>query len=122
MLGIDPAVIPVDLAQAGELTDAIARRNRRRSAEGIEMTQALCELHANSLPPGFAGAAPALTRYLLGEEICSMVDLPRTRWDRLMSRHARMWRALDSAQSARGPIGSLTKRPSPTGSRAPLAV
>ena len=71
MLGIDPAVIPVDLTGARELTDSIARRNHRRSPEGIEMTRALFELHANSLPPGFercgagAHAPPARRRDLL---------------------------------------------------------
>ena len=71
MLGIDPTVIPVDLAGARELTDSIARRNHRRSPEGIEMTRALFELHANSLPPGFdrcrarAHAPPARRRDLL---------------------------------------------------------
>ena len=70
MLGIDPAAIPVDLAQAAALTREIARRNHRRSDEGILMTRALFALHANSLPAGFEGAAPALTRYLLGDDVC----------------------------------------------------
>jgi hypothetical protein len=109
MLGIDPTVIPVDLAGAHELTGSIARRNHRRSPEGIEMTRALFELHANSLPPGFSGAAPALTRHLLGDEICSLVDLPRTRWDSGLCWQAGVGRALDRVQSARGPLGSLTK-------------
>lgn len=109
MLGIEPTAIPADLAGARELTDLIARRNHRRSAEGIEMTRALFELHANSLPPGFAGAAPALTRYLVGDEMCELVDLPRTRWDRKVSWQAGVGRALDRVQSARGPVGSLTK-------------
>jgi ER-bound oxygenase mpaB/B'/Rubber oxygenase, catalytic domain len=109
MLGIDPAAIPPDLAAAHELTDLIARRNHRRSAEGIEMTGALFDLHANSLPPGFRGATPALTRYLVGDEMCDVVDLPRTRWDRKLCWQAGVGRALDRAQSARGPIGSLTK-------------
>ena len=109
MLDIDPVAIPVDLAGARELTDLIARRNHRRSPEGIEMTRALFELHANSLPPGFAGAAPALTRFLVGDELCELLDLPRTRWDRKITWQASVGRALDRAQSARGPIGSLTK-------------
>jgi hypothetical protein len=109
MLGIDPAVIPVDLAQARELTDTIARRNHRPSPEGVLMTQALFALHANSLPTGFEGAAPALTRRLLGDEVCELVEVPRTRWDRAMSWQGSVGRVLDRAQSARGPVGSLTK-------------
>jgi uncharacterized protein (DUF2236 family) len=109
MLGITPAVIPSDLKAARELTDLIARRTHRRSEEGIEMARSLFDLHASSLPPGFAGAAPALTRYLVGEEMCALVDLPRTRWDRNVRWQTGVGRALDRAQSARGPIGSLTK-------------
>ena len=109
MLGIDPAIIPVDLAGARELTERIAEHTHRRSPEGIEMTRALFELHANSLPAGFGGAAPALTRYLLGDEICALADLPRTRWDTGLRWQAGVGRALDRVQSARGPLGSLTK-------------
>ncbi len=109
MLGIDPAAIPPDLAAARELTDLVARRSHRRSDEGVEMTNALFELHSSSLPPGFAGAAPALTRYLVGDEMCALVDLPRTRWDKKVRWQTGVGRALDRAQSARGPVGSLTK-------------
>jgi uncharacterized protein (DUF2236 family) len=109
MLGIDPAAIPPDLAAARELTDLIIERNHRRSDEGIEMTRALFELHSDSLPPGFAGAAPALARYLVGEQMCALVEVPRTRWDRNLRWQTGVGRALDRAQSARGPVGSLTK-------------
>jgi hypothetical protein len=109
MLGIERAAIPLDLAQAAALTREIARRNHRRSDEGILMTRALFELHTNSLPAGFEGAAPALTRYLLGDEVCGLVGLPRSRWDKAMGWQAGVGRVLDRAQSARGPVGSLTK-------------
>jgi hypothetical protein len=109
LLGIDPAAIPANLTAADELTRLIARHTHRRSSEGIAMTQALFDLHTNSLPSGFAGAAPALTRYLLGDEVCSLVDVPRTRWDKAIGRRPGVGRVLDRAQSTRGPIGSLTK-------------
>jgi uncharacterized protein (DUF2236 family) len=111
MLGIDPAVIPPDLDAAAELSAAIARRHHRRSDEGVLMTRALFEMHANSLPAGFEGAAPALTRHLVGDEICDYVEVPRSRWDRWLGGqgHLRAARLLDRAQSARGPLGSLTQ-------------
>lgn len=109
MLGIVPAAIPTDLTGAREQTEAIARSTHRRSPEGIEMTRALFDLHAASLPVGFAGAAPALTRFLLGDEVSAIVDLPRTRWDTGLCWQAGVGRALDRVQSARGPIGSLSK-------------
>jgi hypothetical protein len=109
MLGIDPVGIPDDLAGARALTEDIAQRNHRHSPDGVEMTRALFELHTNSLPRGFAGAAPALARYLLGAEMCALVGVPHTRWDRASGWQGRVGRAIDSAQSARGPIGSLMK-------------
>ena len=45
----------------------------------------------------------------MGDEMCDLVDLPRTRWDRKISWQVGVGRALDRVQSARGPIGSLTK-------------
>jgi hypothetical protein len=109
MLGIDPAAIPPDLAASGELADAIMRRNHRHSEEGVLMTRALFEMHANSLPSGFDGAAPAVTRFLVGDEICSYVGVPRSRWDRMIGLPRGAFRLLDRAQTARGPIGSLTQ-------------
>jgi hypothetical protein len=109
MMGIAAPAIPANLALARELTEAIARRNHRRSPEGIEMTRALFEVHTASLPVGFGGAAPALTRFLLGDELAALVDLPRTRWDTGLCWQAGVGRALDRVQSARGPLGSLTK-------------
>jgi uncharacterized protein (DUF2236 family) len=109
MLGIDPAVIPPDLDAAAELAEAIARRNHRRSDEGVAMTRALLEMHANSSPAGFEGAAPALTRHLVGDAICEMVGVPHTRWDRAIALQAGALRLLDRAQSARGPLGSLSQ-------------
>jgi hypothetical protein len=50
-----------------------------------------------------------LTRYLLDDEVCALVGLPRTRWDRAMNWQSGVGRVLDRAQSARGPVGSLTK-------------
>jgi hypothetical protein len=109
MLGIDPAAIPPDLGAAAELAEAIGRRNHRRSEEGLAMTRALFEMHANSIPAGFEGAAPALTRYLLGDPICETVGVPRSRWDRAIALQTGALRLLDRAQSARGPLGSLSQ-------------
>jgi hypothetical protein len=109
MLGIDPAAIPPDLAASRELAEAIMRRSHRHSEEGVLMTRALFEMHANSLPAGFEGVAPAVTRFLVGDEICGYVEVPRSRWDRRIGLPRGAVRLLDRAQSARGPIGSLTQ-------------
>jgi hypothetical protein len=52
--------------------------------------------------PRFAGLAPALLRHLLGDEICALVDVPRSPWERAMTLNARLGRAFDFAQTAPG--------------------
>ena len=42
-------------------------------------------------------------------DVCALVGLPRSRWDGAMNWQAGVGRVLDRAQSARGPVGSLTK-------------
>jgi uncharacterized protein (DUF2236 family) len=101
MLGIEPSVIPRSMSDAQALEEAIRRRNHQRSEDGITMTAALLEMHANTLPGAkFEGLTPALLRYLLGDETCDLVDVPRSpRWEKRMSLNARLGRALDMAQS-----------------------
>jgi hypothetical protein len=109
MLGIEPAAIPEDLNGAAEMTRVIAERNHRWSEDGVKMTRALLEMHANSLPAGFEGAAAAITRHLMGDEVCALVGVPRSRWDRAMGFQAGVGRVLDRAQSSTGRMGSLTR-------------
>lgn len=109
MLGVDSAGIPPDLSAAAELAAAIARRNHRPSEEGAAMTRALFEMHANSLPPGFEGVAPAITRHLLGDGLCDLLGVQRSRWDRVIRRQSPVTRLIDRVQSAEGPVGSLTR-------------
>ena len=101
MLGVEPEVIPRSMADAEALEEAVRRRNHQRSEDGVTMTAALLEMHANTLPgPRFDRLTPALLRYLLGDEVCDLVDVPRSaRWEKAMSLNARLGRALDMAQS-----------------------
>ena len=101
MLGVEPEAIPRSMDGAHALAKVIRRRNHRRSEDGVAMTAALLEMHANTLPGAkFDGLTPALLRYLLGDEICDLVDVPHNaRWERAMSFNARLGRALDMAQS-----------------------
>jgi hypothetical protein len=101
MLGVEREVIPRTMPDAHALAEAIRLRNHQRSADGIHMTKALLEMHANTLPgEKFDGLTPALLRFLLGDGICDLVDVPRSaRWQRAMSLNARLGRALDMAQS-----------------------
>jgi uncharacterized protein (DUF2236 family) len=103
MLGLRPDVLPRDMEAAAEGTDAIMRRHYQRSEDGVMMTRALLEMHANSMPgPKFAGVAPALLRFLVGDEVCDMMEVPHTNWDRVMTLNRRLGRFADLAQSAPG--------------------
>jgi uncharacterized protein (DUF2236 family) len=103
MLGIRPDILPHSMAAADEGAQAIIRRHHQRSDEGVLMTKALLEMHANSMPgPKFAGVAPALLRFLAGDEVCDMMEVPRTSWDRAMALNRRLGRIVDLAQSAPG--------------------
>ena len=102
MLGMDPEQLPRDFAAADAMTELIARRNHRHSEDGVIMTRALLEMHANTLPGGarFAGLAPAVVRFLVGEEVCSLVQVPHSSWERTMGLQARLGRAFDFAQTS----------------------
>jgi hypothetical protein len=103
MLGIRPDILPADMQAASDGTAAIARRHFQRSDDGVLMTSALLEMHANSMPgPKFAGVAPALLRYLIGDEVCDLMEVPHTSWDRVMRLNRRLGRFADLAQSAPG--------------------
>jgi ER-bound oxygenase mpaB/B'/Rubber oxygenase, catalytic domain len=103
MLGIRPDILPHDMRAARAGADAIMRRHHQPSEDGIAMTRALLEMHANSMPgPKFAGVAPALLRFLAGDEVCDMMEVPRTSWDRAMALNRRLGRIVDLAQSAPG--------------------
>jgi hypothetical protein len=103
MLGIRADVLPLDMHDAAAGTEAIRGRHHQRSDDGVLMTKALLEMHANSMPgPKFAGVAPALLRYLVGDEICDLMEVPHTSWDRVMRINRRLGRFADLAQSAPG--------------------
>ncbi|MEA2451236.1 MAG: hypothetical protein QOG63_3168 [Thermoleophilaceae bacterium] len=103
MLGVRPDILPVDMAAASAGSAAIVRRHYQRSDDGVLMTKALLEMHANAMPgPKFAGVAPALLRFLIGDEICNLMEVPHTSWDRVMRVNRRLGRFADLAQSAPG--------------------
>jgi len=113
MLGIAGDVLPRDLDEATELTSLVARRNHRRSDDGITMTRALLELMADSLPHRLDAAPAALMRYMSGDELCDLLDVPRRDWAPLRRVSPGLGRIVDFAQSAPGlsrvtnPMGTM---------------
>lgn len=87
LMGIRPSVIPVSLAEAQDLTEAIFRRHHGPSPEGALMTRALLEMHARLIPGElFDGIFPALLRYLAGDQVADWMEVPRTPWEAVVER------------------------------------
>lgn len=99
MLGIRPDMIPASMKEAQALTEAIARRHHGPSPEGIQMTRALLEMHAELIPGKlFDGIVPALTRHLVGDQIADWMEVPRSRWHDVVKHHRAVGSLLDSVQ------------------------
>lgn len=91
MLGCVPDQLPRNMAEAEELTQVISRRHHQASPEGIAMTRALLDLHADLIPgTWFDGLLPAVTRYLVGEPLADMMEIPRSSWDHGIGNHAKL--------------------------------
>jgi hypothetical protein len=77
LLGIRPDLLPIDMASAVELTDAIRRRQYRASEAGRDMAAALLELAESEMHPRLMAHVPrAMIRYLVGGRVAAIVGLP----------------------------------------------
>lgn len=111
MLGIRTDLMPNSFAEAEELTEAIARRHHGPSPEGVQMTKALLEMHADLIPGTiFDGIMPALVRHLVGEEMADWLEVPRSRWEFLVKRQQLIGRLMDGAQRKSETIRNLVNR------------
>lgn len=77
MMGIDPRMVPNDVAESTELVGLIRRRQYGQSADGIDMTKALVGLLQEMTPTHiFDSVVPDLIRMLSGDEVAEIIDLP----------------------------------------------
>nr|WP_257140256.1 MULTISPECIES: oxygenase MpaB family protein [Bacillus] len=85
MLGVREDIIPEAMEQSIMLTETIGRRHHRPSPEGIQMTQALLEYHADLIPGQmFDNIILALIREIVGDKIADWMEVPRSNWQKLM--------------------------------------
>ncbi|TMV48042.1 DUF2236 domain-containing protein [Paenibacillus mesophilus] len=109
MLGIREDIIPKTLAEGRIVSETIARRHHGHSAEGVQMTRALLEYHADLIPGEmFDGVIPALIREILGDELADWMEVPRSNWQKIMKFKGLMGVFLDSDNS--GVFGSTVNR------------
>lgn len=82
MLGIQPELLPRDVASAKGLADAIAAHQFGPCAEGQALTKALVDLMASTLPGDvFSRAAPLLIRYFLGATWAGWLGVEEPSWE-----------------------------------------
>lgn len=111
MLGIRPDTIPLNMEEARELTEAIARRHHGPSPEGIQMTKALLEMHAELIPGHlFDGIVPALIRHLVGDQIADWLEIPHSRWHQVVGLHHAVGGLLDSVQRKSDVVRNVVNR------------
>ena len=83
LLGLDPAVLPLERAEMDDLELLIRKRNERSSQAGTDMTKALIELVQSfiRLAP-LRGLAVSTTRLFIGEDTAKVLDVPPADWTR----------------------------------------
>ena len=81
VMGIRDELLPDNLAQAGELTQVIARRQQQASEAGQEMTRALVNMLEAQMPGTiFKGMPDTLIRYLVGDDVANMIGVKKDDW------------------------------------------
>jgi ER-bound oxygenase mpaB/B'/Rubber oxygenase, catalytic domain len=78
LLGIQPALVPENVADGRELMTVIRRRQHASSGAGKELTAALLEFMEQRIPRLPVDPVPAhLVRYLVGDEVADLLGVPR---------------------------------------------
>jgi hypothetical protein len=111
MLGIDPTVMPANSEESHQLALLIAQRNHGPSTEGVEMTRALLQMHADLIPGTmFDGIVPALIRKTIGDQLADWLEIPRSSWE-VVVRHVKgVGQILDRLDRATGAAANLVDR------------
>ena len=85
LMGIRLDLLPDDVAQAGELTQIIARREQHPSEAGREMTCALVEMLEHQSPGTvFKGMPDTMIRHLVGDDVANMIGVKQEDWTRCL--------------------------------------
>ncbi len=91
-MGIEDGTLLHDYADGLALMNAIRRRHHRRSEAGVALMAALLEF-ADDLVPGeiFDGINACLVRFLCGDPVADLLDVPPSDWNRVFVRQYRRW-------------------------------
>ena len=93
-MGIDERLIARDVDAATVLWNRITERQWAPSAEGAAMTKALIDAMEHQTPGTvFDGFAGYMVRFLCGDEVADMLDVPRRSWTSLLGGPLRLFSA-----------------------------
>ncbi|MET0908552.1 MAG: oxygenase MpaB family protein, partial [Ilumatobacteraceae bacterium] len=81
-LGVDPTLVPQDLAAAETLQCRIFHRQHASSAVGAALTKTLLDLVSKRLPGPVSRLGPAMMRRYLGDDVADMIDVPKATAER----------------------------------------
>ncbi|MEM7330798.1 MAG: oxygenase MpaB family protein [Chloroflexota bacterium] len=85
VLGVDPELIPQDVAEATWLAETIFQRQEAPSEAGQALTAALLEFMQNQLPFHFANGLPAtIMRHCIEPETADALNVPQSDWTTLL--------------------------------------
>ena len=105
MLGCATEQSPPDLTAAREWSDLYILRNLGPSAEGVKLTEQLISLYEGVVPTTFFDpVVAALIRYLVGNTIADLLQVPTSAWDRVARTSPVMFDFLERIEDS-GPWG-----------------
>jgi hypothetical protein len=81
-LGVDPSLVPHDLAAADVLQARIFARQHGSSAVGTALTTTLLDLVGTRLPGPVSRLGPPMMRRYLGDDVADMIGVPRSNAER----------------------------------------
>jgi len=112
ILGVPEEIQPKNLEEAAEIYDAIARRHFRASPEGRELTAALMAVFEGLLPGRgrMSGGVHAMARHCVGDEICDILDVPKSNWNVAVEKGTLFARAMEGLQRRSGVINGLVNK------------
>jgi hypothetical protein len=102
VLGVDERLLAATIADSRRLWERIVERNRAPSPEGTQMTEALIGAMEHAVPGTvFDGFPSYLVRYLGGDELADLLEVPGRSWTSVLSGPLRLFaRGADAAGDA----------------------
>ncbi len=112
LLGLDKDVMPRDTAEAATFVERVKQRHHGKSNEGIELTRALLKTYSNLVPGGalMGGLIAAFMRYLVGDEVADVLEVPRSRWSAVMSGNRLIFKLLNAVLGTSATVHNLANQ------------